>query len=294
MGFDNQVIRSLFIAKKLGVAFDQTLTLGRQNLYCSKKRLIDYARHYDVNQSEMEGIFFEDNYCEPVLYALGAKHVDSMDFSDYEKASVVHDLNKPIPEDFKRKYTLVVDSGTLEHIFDFPAAIRNCMEMLSVNGHFITVTTGNNYLGHGFYQFSPELLYRVFSKENGFKVEYMFLGVLSNNGNKETWYSVNDPEKVKNRINICNNRRVSIIMIAKKLAVTNIFSHTPQQSDYQAIWNSAKSESSNLDRTGSFVKIYRKFMPSHLKKIIYFFRKSTKKDWKLGEIDPAHISKFKF
>ncbi|MEP7236280.1 MAG: hypothetical protein ABI685_00380 [Ferruginibacter sp.] len=293
MGFGNDAIRSLFIAKKLGAAFDQTLTLGRQSWYSSKKKLIDYARHYDVSQAEMEGIVFEDDYSEPVLYALGAKQVDSIDFSDYEKATVVHDLNKPIPVTLKDRYSMVIDSGTLEHIFNFPAAIKNCMEMLKVNGFFITVTNGNNFLGHGFYQFSPELLYRVFSPENGFKVEHMFL-VIPSDGKKETWYSVNDPDKVKSRINVRNSKQVFVIMIAKKTAEADIFRQTPQQSDYQVIWDSAKSAETNTNTTGFFVKKYRKYVPDPVKKIIWFFRKPTKKNWNLGEIDPVHIKKFKF
>ena len=68
----------------------------------------------------------------------------------------------------KNKYTLVIDGGCLEHIFNFPVAIKNCMEMLQEGGHFIGITPANNLMGHGFYQFSPELYFRIFSKENGF------------------------------------------------------------------------------------------------------------------------------
>lgn len=294
MGFGAHAIRSLFIAKKLGADFDTTLTIGRQTWCFSKKMLLDFARHYNINVPEIENIVFKDDYSEPVLYALGANQVDSMDFSDYEKASIIHDLNKPVPETLKGKFSFVIDGGTLEHIFNFPESIKNCMEMVKVNGYFATITNGNNYLGHGFYQYSPELLYRIFSPENGFTVECMFLGTLANNETKETWYTVNDPDKVKSRINICNSKPVSIIMIAKKIAVADIFSVTPQQSDYQVIWDRAESGQAKIDTTSGFVKTYRKYMPSPLKKLVYFFRKPTKKSWNLGEIDPAHINKFNF
>ena len=166
--------------------------------------------------------------------------------------------------------------------------------MVKVNGYFATITNGNNYLGHGFYQYSPELLYRIFSPENGFTVECMFLGTLANSETKETWYTVNDPDKVKNRINICNSKPVSIIMIARKIAEVDIFSVTPQQSDYQAIWDKAQSGQAKTNTTSDFVKMYRKHMPSTLKKLVYFFRKKTKRSQDLGEIDPAHINIFNF
>ena len=79
-------------------------------------------------------------------------------------------MNIPISDSSKDKYTVVIDGGSLEHVFNFPIAIKNCMEMLQVGGYFISLAPANNMLGHGFYQFSPELFYRIFSKENGFSV----------------------------------------------------------------------------------------------------------------------------
>ena len=78
-------------------------------------------------------------------------------------------MNLPIGDDLKRKFSVVIDGGTLEHVFNFPVAIKNCMQMLDVGGHFFVHTMANNFMGHGFYQFSPELFYRVFSPENGFR-----------------------------------------------------------------------------------------------------------------------------
>ena len=49
------------------------------------------------------------------------------------------------------------------------------MEMVKRGGHFIGVTTLNNFCGHGFYQFSPELYYRVFAPGNGFEVVKMYV-----------------------------------------------------------------------------------------------------------------------
>ena len=97
------------------------------------------------------------------------KDTISIDASAYENATMVHDMNLPVGDELKQKFSVVIDGGTLEHVFNFPTAIRNCMEMLKVGGHFFAHTMANNFMGHGFYQFSPELFYRVFSPENGFR-----------------------------------------------------------------------------------------------------------------------------
>ena len=108
-------------------------------------------------------------YAEEFLKRLGAKETISIDASAYEGASLVHDMNLPIGDDLKRRFSVVIDGGTLEHVFNFPVAIKNCMQMVDVGGHFFVHTMANNFMGHGFYQFSPELFYRVFSPENGFR-----------------------------------------------------------------------------------------------------------------------------
>jgi hypothetical protein len=72
-------------------------------------------------------------------------------------------------------FSVVYDGGTIEHVFNAVQAFKNGMEMVRVGGHFIQVNPANNFMGHGFWQFSPELIYRVFSAENGFNIRGVFL-----------------------------------------------------------------------------------------------------------------------
>jgi hypothetical protein len=96
-------------------------------------------------------------YSEDFFRFIGAKTVDSFDYSDYEGATYIHDMNKQINSSFKQQYSVVLDSGTLEHVFNFPIAIKNCMEMVQEGGYYLGITPVNNFMGHGIYQFSPEL-----------------------------------------------------------------------------------------------------------------------------------------
>ena len=74
-------------------------------------------------------------------------------------------MNNPIDTVHHEKYDVVIDGGSLEHIFNFPVAISNCMMSLKKGGSLFMFTTCNNHTGHGFYQFSPELMYRIFQKK---------------------------------------------------------------------------------------------------------------------------------
>jgi hypothetical protein len=146
---------------------------------------------------------------------------------------------------------VVIDSGTLEHVFNFPVAIANAMKMVKTGGHLILLTPANNCCGHGFYQFSPELLYRVLSPENGYKVSRMIgledgvgrsslLGVKYDFYICGPWYEVKDPAEIGQRVTLLSRNEVSLFVLAKKLEHRPIFEKVPQQSDYVPQWQAGK------------------------------------------------------
>jgi SAM-dependent methyltransferase len=241
MGVDLNTANFLFALEKSGVSFSKTLTISRHQRFFSANvlaRLLRQHRNLSENEiaSAVESIW--DPYADKLFKFLGAETVDSMDYSPYEGAGIIHDMNLPLPEVLKSNYDVVFDAGTLEHVFNFPVAIRNCMELLKVGGYLILHTPANNYFGHGFYQFSPELYFRVLSEENGFHVERMF-AVESHGSNFDfegRWFEVADPKVVQSRVQLINNRPVLLFILARKIAQCEVFAKTPLQSDYVAAW----------------------------------------------------------
>ncbi len=268
MGIAKADCTFLFYAKKLHVNFENTCTLGHLKFYAEKQDIANCLEKYKNGEKKLEDVVFSDAYTEPLFEILGAKNVQTIDYSSYENATIIHDLNKPIPEKFHNTFSCLLDSGTLEHVFNFPVAIKSCMEAVKVGGHYIGISPVNNQMGHGFYQFSPELYYRVFSEENGFKIIKMLIAVT---GEKDMeWYEVADPKNVSNRVMIVNSFPLSLMFIAEKTDQKEIFKTTPQQSDYTSAWNVFKSlKENNSELSGSrFKYYYRKLIPYRLKVII--------------------------
>lgn len=250
MGIDSHTLEFLIDASKSGIEFKNTITLGRQDLLADYNDIENFFKRYclDYNEELITSFYTKNNqFSEPILEYLGATSCDSMDFSDFEKATVVHDLNKPVDSSLKQKFDTVIDGGTLEHVFNFPQAIRNCMEMVKVGGHFISVTPANNFMGHGFYQLSPELFYRVLSAENGFNIKKM---IFCETGNSSCqWYAVNDPKAVAHRVGTVSAYPCYLMLIAQKSAqVNDIFSITPQQSDYANEWTHKQAKGNEVGR----------------------------------------------
>ncbi len=93
---------------------------------------------------------------EPFLEWLGFDTVHSCDVSDYERPTFVADLNRnEFPVKYFDFYDVVLDGGTLEHVFDQLTALRNIHKLLSVGGRVVHVNGVSNWVEHGFYSFSP-------------------------------------------------------------------------------------------------------------------------------------------
>ncbi len=242
MGLDSNGVKFLLYAKSLGINFSETATIGRQYLYIEPSELQEILSKFNhhIDNEYLELIFQENNrYAETLFSYLGANNLYSFDCSNYENATYLHDMNCIIPDCYKDKYDVVIDGGALEHIFNFPVAIKNCMEMVKVGGHYLGMTIGNNFMGHGFYQFSPELLFRIFNKDNGYEIVNL-LALETATGSQ--WFTVKDPNELKERVTLVNHAPLYIFVIAKKIAEVAIFKNTPQQSDYAMIWQEETSK----------------------------------------------------
>jgi len=227
MGLDVNAAALLLKMRDDGVGFGRMLTLGHQHLH------LDPATHRRV--FARLGIPAPDRvpvYADGLLAALGASSVEALDASPYEGATRLHDLNEPLPAARHEQYDLVFDGGTLEHVFNFTAALKNCMQMVKPQGRFVSVTMPNNWCGHGFYQFSPELFFRALGPENGFSIVEMYFADVEG----RHFYRIVDPAVVKERVQLWTTDPVFLLVHARRDAVRDVFAVTPQQSDYVSDW----------------------------------------------------------
>lgn len=237
MGIDINTSRFFISAYEDGVKFGKTLTMGKQNLYATPSEVETLTLELQQLDSTKEYNLSPKGFAEPMFQAFETTQLLSMDKSDFEGADFLHDMNLPIPNDYKEQFDVLYDGGTLEHIFNFPVAIQNEMEMVKVGGHLIIQTPTNNWSGHGFYQFSPELYFRVLSEANGYKIKRMVAFEWGPN----KWYEVSDPLDVEARVYVVNACRTSLLILAERVAVVEINQNPPQQSDYAFLkWKAAE------------------------------------------------------
>ncbi len=109
---------------------------------------------------------------ESFFQALGFTSVESLDVSASEGASIVFDLNAAAtPNNLRACCDVLFDGGTLEHVFHLPNALARCTDLIRSDGWFVHIGPMNNYVDHGFYQFSPTFCFDWFTSSKWQMVE---------------------------------------------------------------------------------------------------------------------------
>jgi len=260
-------MKMLLEAKKSGTNFSNTVMIGRQKINLSKRENSKLEKFIDVEIKNGTINFDNRSYADSLLKEyLDIKKLNIVDYSDYEGANISLDLNYPIKKIFYNKYDVLIDGGSIEHIFNFPVAIKNYMNLIKVNGEIFIFTNANNHCGHGFYQFSPELFYRVFNKSNGFKIKSVILLEHPYPGaelsEKHICYKVNDPETIGRRALIVNKSPLGILVNAIKTKEVKIFEIQPLQSDYKNTW--VKNKKIKKEKMNSIFNTIIKLLPKRL------------------------------
>lgn len=154
-------------------------TLGRQHVHFTYETLAARAARAGVRlrpaaitthrePSLAKHGFLSD---EALFAALGFDESVRIDFSDYEAAEEIVDLNAAeTPPHLVGRFDVVLDSGTLEHVFHVPNALAHLCRLLKPGGRVIHLTPASNYLDHGFWMFSPTV-FQDYYDANGFEVD---------------------------------------------------------------------------------------------------------------------------
>ncbi len=169
MGLSKATIRFLAREHKRKPFGPSLLTLGRQNVLASGRDVRDILRteglpmfpepestdvRRAVGDEDADRGYIQD---DEAFRMLGIRDVHSLDYSDFEGADIVTDLNRPVNAELRSRFDVIIDSGTSEHVFDVKQCLANIVSMLKVGGRILHFSPANNYMNHGFFQFSPTL-----------------------------------------------------------------------------------------------------------------------------------------
>lgn len=240
MGIDITGLDAILFSQQFCETKKNMLMIGRQGIHLYGKHILDnISRKYNINCPD----YVFTTWSEPLFNFLGHSRVDSLDYSAFEGANIIHNMNKPITnetllnnEPILNKYNYILDCGTTEHIFNCPQVCENIINLLDIGGIYLSVIPNNNLSGHGIYQFSPEFFMTAYSEKYGMKVMDLYIAEV--NAEKDRWIQCNSYNGWRNMAKFNNTNEVYIIAIVKKISNTreSLIDNPPNQYSYEKDW----------------------------------------------------------
>jgi SAM-dependent methyltransferase len=228
-------------------------TLGRQHIYFTWDEFQKFARKAVVPVSSdivpklhRESALSKRGYASDgtVLRGLGFSECITIDYSSYEDVDEIFDLNaEETPKHLQNRFDLVLDLGTLEHVFHTRNVLANIHRMVKTGGRIIHLTPAAYYLDHGFYSFSPtffEDYYRV----NRYQIQQLCLCRYQRTNSLYSPVEVFDylnrgPQKFE--AGTLDNRVYATWVVAERCADSTTYM-IPQQGACRAAWAAAQAD----------------------------------------------------
>jgi SAM-dependent methyltransferase len=161
MGVTFSFLRFFDIVYKQNAFCDPVVALGSLNINESDDDIREFAsKNQWWKQDDTNSVrnLFRDRY-------------NILDYKDIDingVADIRLDLNKPVDSSYHNSVNVVLNGGTLEHVFDIAQALKNIHGMLKQGGSIIHLLPVSWY-NHGYYNFNP-FLFKEISRVNNYQL----------------------------------------------------------------------------------------------------------------------------
>lgn len=280
MGLNSPALKYILQRSKKYHFKGPLLTLGNQDIYANFNSLKLWTSDYKIKKNNFTQVIkatsnglsninkqsTEFVHAKTFFNLIGIKDKDYYDVDkfDFDKPKIIHDLQVPFNKKYNNFFNLVIDSGTLEHIFDIKPVMSNIVNITKLGGYILQFIPTNNFLNHGFYQINPTFFYDFYTA-NGFKVVESYIVEFRRSSYRFHYYQ----QKNFSTFFVNPYSRLATLFLVKKIKnVKNI--STPTQYAYQQelIKQNQKNKSKVFDK---FTDTFRRMLPFKYHSLFYMF-----------------------
>ena len=241
------------------------LMFGRAKMSLSAEQREQALKRDELSLELLSG------WADLFLKDYGFDWVGSLDYSEYEGADLIWNLNQPLiaptgpMDEAVSSFDLILDYGTSEHVFSPAMTCWNATVLLKQDGYLNSCIPVLGCCDHGFYQFSPSFFYAIDRPELQLEALYFFLygrqaGPLTvwdglSTEFREHVHGAFDGSFAVNCLQYLNEP-VYAWALYKKVGDVNHhnFMYDTQQLIYKAQWDrKAKNDAANAEKLAMFV-----------------------------------------
>jgi len=260
MGLTSTSIKFILKRKKKYNFYGPVLTLGNQDIYARKEDIENWAKNYNVKLGIPKEIIYSTSgdipkinkeasqyiHAKTLFEFLGISEKDYYDIDkfDFDKPKIIHDLQYPIDSKFHNFFNFIIDSGTLEHIFDVRSVMENIVRITKVGGYVLQFIPAQNMLNHGFYQFCPTFFYD-FYVSNGFEIVESY--IIESKGNADRFWRYNQERDYVGLFLNPKSRMCNCFLVRKKINLDKIV--LPDQYYYKKLAENSQQVSADFNQS---------------------------------------------
>ena len=236
------------------------LTFGNQDIYATENDIKKWAKEEDIalrvpkkilysTSKDVQQINKQTQSCIHAItffefIGISEKQYYDIDKFPFDKPKIIHDLQLPIDKKFHNFFNLIIDSGTLEHIFDVKSVMENIVRITKVGGYVLQFIPAQNFLNHGFYQFSPTFFYD-FYLSNGFDVIESY--IIEIGGVSDRFHTYDQKKDYIGLFFKPGSRLVNCFLVQKKKVLKQIA--LPDQYYYKKLAENSKKVKKDFNRS---------------------------------------------
>ena len=236
------------------------LTFGNQDIYATERDIRKWFQVEKIKFKEPTQILYSTSDDVPKINKEAAGYIHAKTFFEFlgisknkyydidkfpfDRPKIIHDLQLPIDKKFHNFFNLIIDSGTLEHIFDVKSVMENIVRITKVGGYVLQFIPAQNFLNHGFYQFSPTFFYD-FYLSNGFDVVESY--IIEIGGVSDRFYTYDQKKDYIGLFFKPGSRLVNCFLVQKKKVLKQIA--LPDQYYYKKLAENSKKVKKDFNRS---------------------------------------------
>lgn len=146
----------------VNVDINKIKTLFHKNKLATEKLdQIITNQHYDKQTRHASDTILDHD----LISSFSNAEYNCLDRSDYEGATVIHDMNNPVINDLKEKFDFIYNGSCMDNVFDPVMFIRNTTQLLKPGGRIIHLECASGFPG-AFLMYSPEWFFSYYAINN--------------------------------------------------------------------------------------------------------------------------------
>ena len=174
MGLNKQTLKILLKENQFKKISGKYLSIGRHTVNIDYDNLLAIFRRFGLSTKCIDSLYANQQFDEltrhsnrtvldsDLLNCFSDAEYICLDRSDYEGATVIQDMNGPVPKELHGQFDFIYNGSCMDNLFDPFTFIKNTSDMLKSNGRVLHIEAAGGVPG-AYLMYSPEWFFSYYA-----------------------------------------------------------------------------------------------------------------------------------